>query len=188
MERDLPARTLPERSHTILRERPIYFIVALWGATFRELFLKLLLPSLLAPGNIPALVNKSRARFLIATTRSDWTANEDAPLMALLRSHVEVVLIEIPEVAPGEDKYLIMTRAHKLAADSAIEGKAFGMFLCPDTLLSDGAVRSLQERAVAGAKVVLSPLSGTIRRAFSPSFTHRPPTDPTSRWRWHRAI
>ena len=29
------------------------------------------------------------------------------------------------------------------------------MFLCPDMLLSDGAVRSLQERAVAGAKVVL---------------------------------
>jgi hypothetical protein len=155
MEHDLAARTMPERRRRVLQERPIYFIVALWGATFRELFLKLLLPSLLAPGNIPALVNKSGARFLIATTRSDWNAMQEAPLMALLRSHVEVVLIEIPEVAPGEDKYLIMTRAHKLAADSAIEGKAFGMFLCPDTLLSDGTVKSLQERAAAGAKVVL---------------------------------
>ena len=123
MERDLPARTLPERSQTHLVERPIYFIVALWGATFRELFLKLLLPSLWRLSNISALVNKSRARFLIATTRSDWTAMQDAPLMALLRSHVEVVLIEIPEVAPGEDKYLIMTRAHKFTADSAIERK-----------------------------------------------------------------
>jgi hypothetical protein len=140
---------------SILEERPFYFIVALWGAEFRSFFINLLLPTLLAPGNIPSLVNGSGSRFLIATTRSDWIALQDAPLMAVLQSHIQVVAIDIPEVSPGDDKFVVMTRAHKLAADLAIEAKAFGIFLCPDTLLSDGTVRHLQDRAAAGAKVVL---------------------------------
>ena len=140
---------------SILEERPFYFIVALWGAEFRSFFINLLLPTLLAPGNIPSLVNKSGSRFLIATPRSDWIALQDAPLIAVLQSHIQVVVIDIPEVSPGDDKFVVMTRAHKLAADLAIEAKAFGIFLCPDTLLSDGTVRHLQDRAAAGAKVVL---------------------------------
>lgn len=140
---------------SILEERPFYFIVALWGAEFRSFFINLLLPTLLAPGNIPSLANKSGSCFLIATPRSDWTALQDEPLMGVLRSHIHVVPINMPEVAPGDDKFVVMTRAHKLAADLAIEANAFGIFLCPDTLLSDGTVRRLQERAAAGAKVVL---------------------------------
>jgi hypothetical protein len=140
---------------SILEERPFYFIVALWGAEFRSFFINLLLPTLLAPGNIPSLANKSGSRFLIATTRSDWIALQDEPLMAVLRSYIQVVVIDIPDVAPGDDKFVVMTRAHKLAADLAITAKAFGIFLCPDTLLSDGAMHHLQDRAAAGAKVVL---------------------------------
>src|SRR5580704_9946579 len=38
-----------------LLDRPFYFIVVLWGERFREYFLEYCAPSLLSPGNLPAL-------------------------------------------------------------------------------------------------------------------------------------
>ena len=77
-------------------------------------------------------MNKAGSRLLLATTYSDWNVLKDAPLIATLQSYIQIIVIDIPEVAPGEDKYAVMTtRAHKLAADLAIANKAYGAFLCP---------------------------------------------------------
>src|ERR1700761_9260865 len=59
-------------------DRPFYFIIVLWGRTFRNYFLECCLASLLSPGNIPALNTSTRSKFLIATRPDDWAALRDA--------------------------------------------------------------------------------------------------------------
>ena len=55
--------------------RPFYFVVVVWGREYRDYFLEYCLPSLLSPGNIPALDGKRPAKVLFATTAEDWDAD-----------------------------------------------------------------------------------------------------------------
>src|SRR5438067_10560035 len=83
--------------------RPFDFMVPFWGQRYREYFVDLCLPSLLAPNNMPLLRAEDGHRFLIATTAADWQAIEDLPIMATLRKFVTPTFLEIPEksTAPG---------------------------------------------------------------------------------------
>jgi hypothetical protein len=139
----------------VLKERPFYFMMNVWGDEFRWMFLNLCLASLLSTRNIPALVNKTDSRFLILSPREDLDALASEPLIAKLREYITVQFIEIPSPGAGDDKFDLNTFSYKLAADLCFDKKAYGVFLCPDTLLSDGTVVALQERARQGAKVVL---------------------------------
>lgn len=147
----------------VLRDRPFYFMMNVWGDEFRWMFLNLCLASLLSPRNIPSLVNKRGSRFVIVAPREDLDVIERSPLAAQLREHIGMELIEIPDpnalspnLRPPNYNYLINTRSYKLAADLAYKNGAYGCYLCPDTLLSDGSVAYLQKRALGGANVVLA--------------------------------
>lgn len=132
-----------------------YFTVVFWGAEHRGYFLDLLLASLLAPGNIPALDARDRSRFLICTTEEDWRAIQDAPNFVRLRALVEPVWIKFPDADPGESKMAMMSRGHALMSEAAFRAKAIGVFVTPDLILSDGAVAALQRIARQGYSVAL---------------------------------
>ena len=137
------------------RARPLYFIVVLWGREHREYFLRLLAPSLLAPGNLPSLENKSGSRFLICTTAEDWSAIQgDQDFLALKRT-IEPVFVEIPSPAPQDNKYLVMSAGYKLATERVFRDRAYGVFLTPDLVLADGGIVALQRLSREGKKVVL---------------------------------
>jgi len=132
-----------------------YFTVVFWGKEYREYLLRLLLPSLLSPGNIPALENKRGSRFLICTTAEDWAAIQfDSDFLAL-KQVIEPFLLEMPMPKPEDNKYLALSAGHKLATTKAFTDRACSVFLTPDLVLSDGAVVTLQHLARCGKKVVL---------------------------------
>ena len=132
-----------------------YFIVVFWGKEHREYFLRFLVPSLLSPGNLPALSRTAPHRFLIATTAQDWAAiQSDSAYQAMARV-VEPVYLEIQQPVVGANKYLVMSEGHKRAAERAFADKAYGIFLTPDLVLSDGSVAALQRLAAKGSNVVL---------------------------------
>src|SRR5271163_4794342 len=83
-------------------KRPIYFMIPFWGQRYREYFVDLCLPSLLAPNNIPLLRAEDGHRFLVATTREDWEAIEHLPIMDRLRQHVTLTWIEV-DYPPSSD-------------------------------------------------------------------------------------
>ena len=134
---------------------PFYFIVVFWGKEHREYFLRLLAPSLLSQGNLPALENKSDSKFLICTTDEDWSAIQGDPDFLALTYRIKSALIEIPPPNLESNKYLVMSKGHKLAAERAFADKACGIFLTPDLVLSDGSVAALQRLALKGINVVL---------------------------------
>ncbi len=142
-------------SSMTLMARQLYFVVVFWGREHREYFLRLLVPSLLAPGNLPALENKSDSKFLVCTTAEDWSAIQGDPDFLALKLMINPVLIEIPPPGLESNKYLVMSAGHKLATTMAFWGRACGVFLTPDLVLADGGVVALQRLSREGKRVVL---------------------------------
>jgi len=146
-----PAGSAPASSATL---RPFYFAVVFWGETFRNYLADYCLPSLLAPGNIPAL-GGGRHKFLFCTTPQDWEALSATGVFAALRKHIEPHFIEISPAPAGRSGCEHMGIGHKLATQMAHRDGAYGVFLTPDLMVSDGTVAALQRHALAGARVVL---------------------------------
>jgi hypothetical protein len=134
--------------------RPFYFAVVFWGETFRNYLADYCLPSLLAPGNIPTL-GGGRHKFLFCTTPHDWEAISATDVFAALRKHIEPHFIEIPPAPAGKSGCEHMGVGHKLATQMAHRDRAYGVFLTPDMMVSDGTVASLRQHAQAGTRVVL---------------------------------
>ena len=136
--------------------RPFYFTVIFWGDVHRRYFLDLLLASLLSPHNIPALDPARKSKFLIVTTRADWDALHPEPLFQQMKQYVEPVWFEMPFPCGNESKMLVMSQGHKQVTMRAFADRAYGIFVTPDLVLSDGSVAALERLAEAGKKVVLS--------------------------------
>jgi hypothetical protein len=138
-------------------DRPFYFIVVLWGERFRDYFLEYCVPSMLSPGNLPALSTRQPSKFLIATTVADWTALQSSPIFASMQRYVGAEMIEIPPCPPGRSSYEHMGLGHKLACEKAFRDAAYAMVLTPDCMLSDGTIARLQQLANSGCELVIAP-------------------------------
>jgi hypothetical protein len=151
-------------------ERPFYFIVVLWGERFRNYFLDYCLPSLLAPGNIPALATRQPSKFLIATVADDWAAMKATPIFRLLEQHIAPVFIEIPPCPPDRGSHLVHTNiGYKAACEMAYRDKAYATMMSPDCLFGDGMLVELQRLASQGVQMVLA---ASIRFGEEPFFAH----------------
>lgn len=149
---DVMQKTGPARAGL----RPFYFVVVFWGERFRNYLVDFCLPSLLSPHNIPVLPPGGRDKFIFCTTAEDWHALAGTKIFGLLKEHIEPYLIEIPPAPPDRSGCEHMGIGHKLAAQMAFRDKAYGVFLTPDLMVSDGTVSALQRHALAGYKVVLT--------------------------------
>ena len=139
-----------------MTDLPFYFVVVFWGEEHRNSFVHMLVPSLLAPGNLPALHSPMQSRFLIVTTADDWRAIQSHPVVEALQRLIHSIHIEMAPPASGANKYLVMSEGHKRATMLAFADGAFGIFLTPDLVLSDGSIITLQRLAHQGKAVVLS--------------------------------
>jgi hypothetical protein len=141
------------------RQRPFYFMIPFWGAAYREYFVDMCLPSLLAPHNFPILNADQGHRFLIATTKADWAAIENLPIIQTMRKHVTPVLLEIEPpgaTPPGSSKAVWQQNyCQRLLVEAAYDARAIACMLWPDIILSDGMVSALQRWASLGHELVL---------------------------------
>jgi len=148
--------------------RPLYFMVPFWGRRYREYFVDLCLPSLLAPNNLPLLRAEDGHRFLMATTREDWEAIEGLPIMERLRAHATPTWIEVelgtqsPMKVNGQEdsnQYASainhQTLCQKKLVEAAHGAKAYGSLIFPDLIYSDGMVAALLKYAREGHHLVL---------------------------------
>lgn len=135
--------------------KPYYFNMVIWGERYRRYLADYCLPSLLSPGNIPALGDLTSSRFLIATTKEDWAEIQKEPILDRLAAHVRPEFVAIPPPPPGVSSCVHMGVGHKLVTTITAENRARGVFLTPDLLVSDGTLRTANQRAEAGAGVVL---------------------------------
>jgi hypothetical protein len=139
--------------------QPLYLVCVFWGVKYREFFLRYCLPSLLAPGNLPLLQSRPGSKLIIATSQDDWAAIDQLPMLREVRSSVEVVLIDIgyPETKASLQIQMHMTKGHKMAGRLMMADGAYGSFLAPDLILTDGTIRRVLELIDSGKKAIFAP-------------------------------
>jgi len=150
-------------------DRSFYFIIVMWGARYRDYFLEYCLPTLLAPGNLPALATTRPSKFLIATTLKDWRELSNTAAFRKMQQYVEAVHIDIPICPPDRSGCQHMNIGHQLACAMAYRDKALGVVLTPDSMISDGTVARLQQLAYAGVELVVV---AALRFGEEPFFNH----------------
>src|SRR5580698_5058063 len=142
--------------------KPFYFVNVVWGDEHRNYFLEYCLPSLLAPGNIPAITGIRPAKFLIATTAADRDAMLGTAILRELEKHAEPVFLELPQ--KGDLPYWSHSIVgHKMCCEMTARDGAIRIFTAPDTVYSDGMVARLDELARDGAQAVMALVSPLAR-------------------------
>lgn len=136
---------------------PFYYVIVVWGEKYVDMLLEVALPCLLAPGNLPGLPNLRESQFLIMTTPQDRARIAASPVFRSLGDIIEPVFVESPWIEQDIPYHLKAARGHQEAATWAADDHAYCVFLAPDFLLSDGALRFLVDTARSGKHAVMVP-------------------------------
>jgi hypothetical protein len=140
---------------------PFYFVNVVWGEEYRNYLLEYSLPSLLAPGNIPAIAGIRPARFLIATTAADWDIMRDTAIFGELEKYAEPVFLKLPP--QGDRPYWAHSIiGHEMCCATAARDKAIRIFTAPDAVYSDRMVTRMHELSEQGVEVILKLVSPTV--------------------------
>ena len=122
--------------------RLIHLGVVFWGETFRDFFLDFCLPSLLAPGNIPAIENRAESSFLICTTEAEWRQVKAHRACAALETHIRAVHLPYEMPSPGENRMAAMSRGHEAIARAMHERRGYGALDRKSTRLNSSHSRA----------------------------------------------
>jgi hypothetical protein len=134
----------------------IDFIVPVWGASYTRLFVDVCLPTLLAPGNIPALPYPDRHVFAIYTTPDDRRTIEAAPAFRRLAGAIRVEFHPVrARVAQIINHYDVQSDCFRRAIRRADAADRALVFLTPDLIMADGSLRGLARIASTPVRAVL---------------------------------
>ena len=136
----------------------LHYVVVAWGKAYVDMLVNIALPSLLAPGNIPALSELGEGELTVYTTPEDQDAIRAAPSVQRLSKFVEVrfgnVDLSLPSRTKYGHKYRVMTHAHGQAGRRAEAAKAHAVILAPDAIFADGSLAHLRTLIQQGKRAV----------------------------------
>ncbi len=127
---------------------------AVWGDSFRELYLDLSLPCQLAPGNLGHFAGSGRLLYSLYTTPRDAERLKSAPVFQRLCRTVEVDLNIVEGIAEAEDTYQVLTLCHRHSVMQANRDDAALVAMHPDQLWADGSLVTLDRLAREGKRLV----------------------------------
>jgi hypothetical protein len=142
-------------------------MVTFWGERYRNYFVNLFLASMLAPNNLPLLRSEEGHRFFIATTREDWVAIKELPIMCRIQRHVVPRWVEVTgppseQVRSEHERYAAVLRHMNVCIQKVLDAgyhpTAYGSFHLPDTVFSDGMVAALLAAVRRKDQLVLCPV------------------------------
>ncbi len=133
----------------------LYLGLTFWGEEYRRYFVDFCLASLLAPGNIPAISDKSSARLLIATTDRDWAELQAEPLFLAVKALIPVEHVPFASGASWDARMASMSEGHRLLARRMFADRAQGVFLQPDMIAATGYLDSLQRLWARGFAAIM---------------------------------
>jgi hypothetical protein len=152
----IPARRPPAKACALL--------LPVWGAAHVGKFLDFCLPTLLAPGNIPALAQALPTRFVLLTRSADMPLTLAHPAWRQLAQccDTDIALIDDLVVDGNHHASVTLAYARALRAAGAAMCDTVFLFLVGDYLVADGSLRSVLKSIQAGASGVLA---GSLRVA-----------------------
>lgn len=131
-------------------------LVPVWGARYVQQFIDLSLPTLLAPGNIPAIAAKLPCEVEFLTSSEDVALLQSSSALARLRSVCQVSIRIIDDLIVRQLHSLTITlayaRAIRAAGKTALDTCFF--MLVSDYVLTDGSLDHVLSLILAGASAV----------------------------------
>ena len=150
----LPQRAAPARPPV----QAVTVLMPVWGYRFVSQFLEFCLPTLLAPGNLPAAAAMLPTRFVLLTSETDELLIRANPAWRALEQICEAEIRRIDDLITVGNHSATITlafaRAVRQAGDAMLD-TAF-IFLVSDYLVADGSLRSVVERIRSGASGVVA--------------------------------
>ena len=147
-------------------------VTVLWGGWHRGMFLNANLPTMLAPGNLPALAAGVDCEYVIYTTAKDAAELAGDPAFARLRSLLPVT---IKLFTPSKTKHPI-TLHHDIwrqATRHAHQRAAFILLMPPDVAWADGSFAGLRGALEAGKRAIFMTYPRVLSETFVPSMIER---------------
>lgn len=140
-----------------MREFPLIHGLVVYGKTYCDLMQRFFLPSLLAPGNLPAVSQKNRDRFIIYTSSADAQFLKKMPrVLQQIEAYVSVEFVIIDEaIKEFSISTKIVNHCHRLALTEALKTDAGHCIWCPDFMVSNGFLAGVLRHVDAGARAVL---------------------------------
>jgi len=133
--------------------RPTFHLVTpVWGAQYTKTFVDVTLPSLLAPGNIPAL-SEGGCTYKIFTTTGDEARIRQSPAFQSLPTNVAV---EFRPITKADDNpYVASSSCYRTATAEAQTAGVIIVYLIPDMILADGSLRTIKRFLEQGKRAVM---------------------------------
>lgn len=131
------------------------FVVAVWGDWHIGMLDRVMLPTLAAPGNLPAVLKEHPARLRILTRRLDEPAIDALPSVQALRAMLPV------EVEAASEERTLSPSLHLAwwarAGEEARDRGAVLFNLPPDVAFAEGALAFYCRQMALGKKAALAP-------------------------------
>jgi hypothetical protein len=131
-------------------------LLPVWGSEFIAQFLDYSLPTLLAPGNIPALAAALPTRFVFLTRAADEARFRAHPSFRHLAGLVEVEFLPIDSLITSGNHSTTITFAFARAVRASGRGMldTCFFFLVSDYIMADGSLAAVLARMLEGASGV----------------------------------
>ena len=156
--------------------KKVKVLLPVWGTRYLKQFVDVGLPTLLAPGNLPALAKALPCEFVLLTSDEDAEQFATHPAYTYLQTVCDVRLESINDLITGDNYSTTITLAFERAVRAAgpeMTDTCF-FFLISDYLMADGSLANALARMQAGVSGLLAgnfqvageDARGTFRRTF----------------------
>ncbi|MGD0151488.1 MAG: class I SAM-dependent methyltransferase [Xanthobacteraceae bacterium] len=173
---DFRAGGSPVRTHE-LRSPPkaVRLLLCAWGYSYVRQFLEYSLPTMLAPGNIPALAAALPTEFVILTSVDDESFISEHPAFKRLASICTTRIHTIDHLISDGNYSTTITLAYTEAVrelGEAMIDTCF-MFLVSDYILADGSFANVLKRVQQGTSAVVAGNMQVTRESALPWLQER---------------
>jgi hypothetical protein len=154
--------------------RRCVFVTVFWGEWHRAIFLDANLPTMLSPGNLPALTTGVDCEYLIYTTAKDALQIRRCPAFQRLSA---VLPVKIKLFKPSKTKN-IFSLQHEIwaaATEYARRQGAFILLMPPDVAWADGSFMALRDALEAGKRAIFMTYPRVVSEAIGPALAEHFP-------------
>ncbi len=145
----------PNRIVVIRRPSGYHFVTPVWGEAYTKLYVDVVIPAQLAPGNLPCFRNVPNCRYVIYTRPDDAHVIRESPVFKKLDECVPVTFEPIP--ASVDVVHDMMTRCYLYGIRAAESADAAILFMTPDAVFADGSLATVKRAAERGSDVIYAP-------------------------------
>jgi hypothetical protein len=155
-------------------QRRCVFVTVLWGDWHRNIFLDVNLPTMLSPGNLPALAAGVDCEYLVYTTSKDALQMTRNRVFQQLRS---IVPVSLRLFLPSRTKN-IFSLQHEIwqaATERARRHGAFILLMPPDVAWADGSFACLRAALEAGKRALFMTYPRVVSETIGPAMAEHFP-------------